>query len=81
MLPRRQLPNQPWEKFLRANHLVLHLPPDMSVQSFEGSSGAKRRPLGETDRFLRALQQGQITVTPMNQASSQGRIIDREKDM
>jgi hypothetical protein len=63
MVPRMQLPNRPWDKFFRVNHLLLHLPSDVSVESFEGPSGGKRRSAPETQRLLRALEQGEIRIT------------------
>jgi hypothetical protein len=80
MVPRRQLPNRPWGQFLTSNRLVLHLPPDISVQSFEGSSGGKRRPVNETERLLRALKKREIKVTPMGSDSTKSGGVRRAAD-
>jgi hypothetical protein len=62
MVPRRQVPNRPWDKFLNTHHLQLRLPSDVTMQSFQARANGKRRSVGETQRLLQALEDGEISL-------------------
>jgi hypothetical protein len=62
MVPRKQVPNRPWDTFLNTHHLQLRLPSDVTMQSFEGPANGKRRSVRETQRLLQALEDGEISL-------------------